>query len=33
MAIPEEKGSFRRFCETLGRRAMTEFNYPAARKS
>ena len=25
--IPEEPGSFRRFCEVLGRRAITEFNY------
>ena len=25
--IPEEPGSFRRFCETLGRRSVTEFNY------
>ena len=25
--IPEEKGSFLRFCETLGRRGITEFNY------
>ncbi len=25
--IPEEKGSFLRFCETLGRRSVTEFNY------
>ena len=25
--IPEEPGSFRRFCETLGRRGITEFNY------
>ncbi|MFL6577738.1 MAG: threonine ammonia-lyase, biosynthetic [Povalibacter sp.] len=25
--IPEEKGSFLRFCETLGRRGVTEFNY------
>lgn len=25
--IPEESGSFRRFCETLGRRSITEFNY------
>ena len=27
VTIPEEKGSFRRFCETLGGRAITEFNY------
>jgi threonine dehydratase len=25
--IPEQKGSFLRFCETLGRRGVTEFNY------
>ncbi|GFE89163.1 L-threonine dehydratase [Steroidobacter agaridevorans] len=25
--IPEAKGSFLRFCETLGRRSITEFNY------
>jgi threonine dehydratase len=25
--IPEEKGSFRRFCEAIGRRGITEFNY------
>jgi len=25
--IPEEPGSFRRFCETIGRRGITEFNY------
>jgi threonine dehydratase len=25
--IPEEPGSFRRFCGTLGRRSITEFNY------
>jgi threonine dehydratase len=25
--IPEEPGSFRRFCELLGRRGVTEFNY------
>jgi threonine dehydratase len=27
VAIPEERGSFRRFCELLGERAVTEFNY------
>ena len=27
VTIPEERGSFRRFCATLGRRAITEFNY------
>ena len=25
--IPEQPGSFRRFCKTLGRRGITEFNY------
>ena len=25
--IPEEPGSFRRFCRTIGRRGITEFNY------
>ncbi len=25
--IPEEPGSFRRFCETIGKRGITEFNY------
>ncbi|HTE42764.1 MAG TPA: threonine ammonia-lyase, biosynthetic [Steroidobacteraceae bacterium] len=25
--IPEEKGSFLRFCQTLGQRSITEFNY------
>jgi threonine dehydratase len=25
--IPEERGSFLRFCETLGKRSVTEFNY------
>lgn len=25
--IPEEPGSFRHFCETLGKRSITEFNY------
>jgi threonine dehydratase len=27
IAIPEEPGSFLRFCEIVGRRAVTEFNY------
>ncbi|WP_201243561.1 threonine ammonia-lyase, biosynthetic [Rheinheimera salexigens] len=27
VTIPEEKGSFRRFCQALGGRAITEFNY------
>ncbi len=25
--IPEERGSFRKFCEAIGRRGITEFNY------
>jgi threonine dehydratase len=28
--IPEERGSFLRFCEQLGRRSVTEFNYRLA---
>src|SRR4030095_6154041 len=27
VTIPEERGSFKRFCELLGPRAVTEFNY------
>ena len=27
VTIPEERGSFRRFCDALGRRSITEFNY------
>jgi len=27
VTIPEERGSFRRFCELLGQRSLTEFNY------
>jgi threonine dehydratase len=27
VTIPEERGSFRRFCELLGPRSVTEFNY------
>jgi threonine dehydratase len=27
VTIPEERGSFRRFCQALGRRGITEFNY------
>jgi len=27
VTIPEEPGSFRRFCEVLGKRSVTEFNY------
>jgi threonine dehydratase len=30
--IPEQPGSFRRFCEVLGRRSITEFNYRYADK-
>ena len=30
--IPEEPGSFRHFCETIGRRSITEFNYRYADK-
>ncbi|HOB60991.1 MAG TPA: threonine ammonia-lyase, biosynthetic [Candidatus Competibacteraceae bacterium] len=27
VTIPEQPGSFRRFCQTIGKRAITEFNY------
>ena len=27
VTIPEERGSFRRLCELIGPRAVTEFNY------
>lgn len=27
VTIPEEKGSFKRFCQVIGNRAITEFNY------
>jgi threonine dehydratase len=27
VTIPEERGSFKRFCELIGPRAVTEFNY------
>lgn len=27
VSIPEEPGSFKRFCATIGRRSVTEFNY------
>ena len=27
MTIPEERGSFKRFCQLLGKRNVTEFNY------
>ena len=30
VTIPEERGSFRRFCELIGPRAVTEFNYRIA---
>ena len=31
--IPEEKGSFRSFCDALGRRSITEFNYRYSNSS
>ena len=30
VTIPEERGSFRRFCELIGNRSVTEFNYRIA---
>ena len=30
VTIPEERGSFKRFCEQIGPRAVTEFNYRIA---
>ena len=33
ITIPEERGSFRRFCELLGKRNVTEFNYRIADQS
>jgi threonine dehydratase len=33
VTIPEERGSFRRFCELLGERNVTEFNYRIADAS
>jgi threonine dehydratase len=33
VTIPEERGSFRRFCELLGNRNVTEFNYRIADQS
>ena len=30
VTVPEERGSFRRFCECLGKRNITEFNYRIA---
>ena len=31
--IPEQKGSFRNFCEAIGRRSITEFNYRYSNSS
>ncbi|MBU2871875.1 threonine ammonia-lyase, biosynthetic [Colwellia sp. E2M01] len=33
VTIPEEKGSFKRFCQTIGNRAITEFNYRYSGKA
>ena len=33
VTIPEEKGSFKRFCHAIGSRAITEFNYRYSGKS
>ena len=33
VSIPEEKGSFRSFCKTLGKRMISEFNYRADDES
>jgi len=33
VTIPEEKGSFKRFCQAIGNRAITEFNYRYSGKS
>ena len=33
VTIPEERGSFRRFCECIGKRNLTEFNYRIADDS
>ena len=33
VTIPEERGSFKRFCELVGNRAVTEFNYRIADKA
>ncbi|MBP0685735.1 threonine ammonia-lyase, biosynthetic, partial [Mycobacterium tuberculosis] len=30
VTIPEERGSFKRFCEQVGTRSVTEFNYRIA---
>jgi threonine dehydratase len=32
VTIPEERGSFRRFCAALGKRSLTEFNYRMANE-
>ncbi len=33
VTIPEERGSFKRFCELVGRRSVTEFNYRISDES
>nr|VFK31659.1 MAG: L-threonine ammonia-lyase [Candidatus Kentron sp. MB]VFK32750.1 MAG: L-threonine ammonia-lyase [Candidatus Kentron sp. MB]VFK77306.1 MAG: L-threonine ammonia-lyase [Candidatus Kentron sp. MB] len=33
VTIPEQRGSFLRFCRTIGKRAITEFNYRYAQSS
>ena len=33
VTIPEERGSFKRFCETIGPRSVTEFNYRISDES
>jgi threonine dehydratase len=33
VTVPEERGSFRRFCELVGSRSVTEFNYRIASES
>ncbi|CAB3779560.1 threonine ammonia-lyase, biosynthetic [Pararobbsia alpina] len=33
VTIPEERGSFKRFCELLGERSVTEFNYRISDKA
>jgi threonine dehydratase len=30
VTVPEERGSFRRFCSVIGQRSVTEFNYRIA---
>ncbi len=32
VTVPEQPGSFRKFCQTIGRRSVTEFNYRYANK-